>query len=382
VNAGQQLLAASAAYQNQHIMGWGADNPEPVPGVYNWASLDRRVELMRESRGVPVLTLCCAPDWMKGGEPGTTDWSKLEVAPLPEHYSDFAELSKQVALRYPDVSFFQVWNELKGFYDLKMNRWRYEDYTQMYNLVYDAVRSVRPDTRIGGPYVVMDSWSDTGAGGWPARDPSLYNQSWGTADQRPLDVISYWLANKHGAEFITIDAGCATRDGQHNGFDGIPKFVALTHWISKRTSLPLWWAEWYCTPWGRTEWDHAKQNAVMSTVLSQMLKSGTTIPLRWQPQGTADASYNGDIESVWSDTRVLGGGQPFPFYESLRAFRESFGSGTAIYGVNSSSPDVEVLASAARTLVVNKRSTPVRVSINGSMISMTAYQVLITATPN
>ena len=26
-----------------------------------------------------MITLCCAPDWMKGGEPGFTNWSRLEV---------------------------------------------------------------------------------------------------------------------------------------------------------------------------------------------------------------------------------------------------------------------------------------------------------------
>ena len=80
-----------------------------------------------------MITLCCAPDWMKGGEPGFTNWSTLEVArvyighshhsprrteeikddifdllshvftfqvaPLPEHYLDFANLAGKVAER-------------------------------------------------------------------------------------------------------------------------------------------------------------------------------------------------------------------------------------------------------------------------------------------
>ena len=93
--------------QNQHIMGWGGGNPEPSPGEYDWESLDRRVDLMRRTGARMVITLCCAPDWMKGGEPGETDWSNLEVAPLPEHYGDFAELCAKVAERYPDVEAFQ-----------------------------------------------------------------------------------------------------------------------------------------------------------------------------------------------------------------------------------------------------------------------------------
>ena len=65
--------------QNQHIMGFGGGNPEPSPGEYDWTSLDRRVEMMRRTGARIVITLCCAPDWMKGGEPGETDWDNLAV---------------------------------------------------------------------------------------------------------------------------------------------------------------------------------------------------------------------------------------------------------------------------------------------------------------
>ena len=71
---------------------------------------------MRGTGGTKIITLCGAPDWMKGGKAGQTDWNKLEVAPTPNHYADFAQLAKQIALRYPDVQYFQVWNELKGMW--------------------------------------------------------------------------------------------------------------------------------------------------------------------------------------------------------------------------------------------------------------------------
>jgi len=111
VSRAKLLVSQAAIYQNQHIMGFGALNPEPAPGRYDWSTLDRRVQLMRDTGATPSITLCCAPDWMKGGKRGQTDWSKLEQAPLPKHYGDFAELARQVALRYPDVKNFLVWNE-------------------------------------------------------------------------------------------------------------------------------------------------------------------------------------------------------------------------------------------------------------------------------
>ena len=66
----RSILLLTSRYQNQSIMGWGALNPEPTPGVYDWSSLDRRMALIRRASGTPVITLCCAPDWMKGGRPG------------------------------------------------------------------------------------------------------------------------------------------------------------------------------------------------------------------------------------------------------------------------------------------------------------------------
>src|SRR5262249_5447029 len=148
--SGKRLLQSALTYQNVPIMGWGSENPEPSPGSYNWSSLDARVQFMRVTHATKMLTLCCAPTWMFDSSwIGKTDWSRLETAPTLDHYADFAELAQQVALRYKDVVFFQVWNELKGFYGDKLNRWNYEEYTLLYNMVYDAIKAVRPDAKIG-----------------------------------------------------------------------------------------------------------------------------------------------------------------------------------------------------------------------------------------
>ena len=39
--------------QNQHIMGWGAGNPEPAPGKYDFRDLDRRIKFMAASQSHP-----------------------------------------------------------------------------------------------------------------------------------------------------------------------------------------------------------------------------------------------------------------------------------------------------------------------------------------
>ncbi len=371
---GQQLLQASAVYQNQHIMGWGGSNPEPSPGVYDWSSLDARLTLMRQTGGTPVITLCCSPDWMWGGAAGATDWSQLGTPPTHEHYADFAALAAQVARRYPDVKYFQVWNELKGFWNGGLNRWDYEGYTTFYNQVYDALKAVSPDIKVGGPYVVMDSWGNRSG----MSNPSNVSGPYGTLDQRPLDVISYWLANKHGADFITVDGMSRNWDGVQitDEFTATQKFADVATWIHQHTSLPLWWAEWYATPWGSSsEWDHNHQNAVMATTLVRMINSGVSVPLRWQPQGQYNAAYQGDTESIWRDTRQAGGGQPFPFYSTAKAFHDVFGPGTALYRATSSSSAVQVLASASHTLVINTQATALTITVNGSPMTLAGYEV-------
>ncbi|OLT00402.1 hypothetical protein BJF90_35640 [Pseudonocardia sp. CNS-004] len=204
---GMKILEDDGAiWQNHHIMGFGTGNPEPSPGDYDWDTLDKRMELTEATGGKAMLTLCCAPDWMKGGEEDETDWSTLEDNPLPEHYGDFAELAAEAVKRYPQVERVLVWNELKGFYNQAANRWDYEGYTDFYNQVYTAVKAVRPDIQVGGPYVVLTSL-----------DPGTTDASdqvagvWGAADQRALDVVDYWLQHKVGGDFVAVDA--STRPG-------------------------------------------------------------------------------------------------------------------------------------------------------------------------
>lgn len=123
IQRGKDLLRGLVVFHNQHIFGFGAGNIEPKKGIYDWSTLDNRIQLMRDLGATPVITLATAPTWMTdstwtpGKYANETDWSKIEYAPLPEHVQDFADLCAQVAKRYPDVKYFQVWNEMKGLWE-------------------------------------------------------------------------------------------------------------------------------------------------------------------------------------------------------------------------------------------------------------------------
>lgn len=371
VDSAMRVLRDSADLQNQHLMGWGALNPEPAPGQFDWGSLDARIALIGRSGGEPVLTLCCAPDWMKGGEPGTTDWSRLEVAPIPDHYDDFAALAARAAARYPGVRYFQVWNELKGFYDQSANRWDAAAYTDLYNRVYAAVKAVRPDALIGGPYVVMDSWSQGGS------HPSAIAGPWGVLDQRPLDVLEYWLEHARGADFVVVDGKTATRDRGviTDPFTAVGKFAAVNVWLRQRTALPIWWAEWSAVP-GRALRKPDYQAAVQAAGLRSLALSGAAVALSWQPQAIGDRCDG----CLWSDARRPGGGRPTPFASVLAGWRRMFPPGSVVRAEPAGlPPGLIALESGQGALVVNPSREPVRTR---GAAPLAAYEVRAIAIPS
>lgn len=305
---GLQILAGPGAiWQGQHLMGFGTLNPEPSPGVYDWSSLDTRMRLIRDTGGRTVLTACCAPDWMKGGDPGTTDWSRLEVAPDPGHFDDFAALTALTVERYPQIERVLVWNELKGFFNDDQNRWDYEGYTALYNKVYTAVKAVRPDVQVGGPYAPVTSLAP-GA----ANASTEVSGAWGAADQRALDIVGYWLANKVGADFIAVDGPTQSRDGERpTGVEtGASKFADLTTWIRRQTSLPVWWAEFYADVPGGVRVGPAAPASTVATlaVLSAFARSGVSVAMLWGPQGSSGLDYS----SLWTSSVRADGGRPTP----------------------------------------------------------------------
>jgi len=363
---GKELLSQAAIYQNQHIMGFGVLNPEPAPGRYDWSGLDRRMQIMRETGAIPTITLCCAPDWMKGGMPGETDWSRLAEAPLPAHYDDFAELARQVALRYPDVKYFLVWNEMKGFWDTKTNNWDYVHYTELYNKVYDALKSVSRDIKVGGPYLVIEG-TGTDTGPWGSEKPIT---------KRNREVLSYWLTHKHGADFLALDRSVKSSHDQNSysqaqylAFTAI--FEDIARQIRTLTDLPIWWVESYFV--GSADRPDFEAAGIASMLYHQ-LKAGSAVSMCWAPQARPLRTSG---QHLFTDTLGPGGGQPLPAFFIYKSFTDNFKPGTRLYQAKSSSGDVEVLASATKVLVINKRPHSIVIKVNQMRVTMGVYQVQV-----
>ena len=366
----QQLLSEINLPQDQAIMGWGADNPEPSPGVYDFGSLDSRISVIEHSGGLPVITLCCAPDWMKGGTAGQTDWNNLEVAPTPAHYADFAALAATVAKRYPQVHDFIVWNEFKGFYDNADQQWNAADYTALYNRVYAALKAVNPAIEVGGPYLSMDS-ARVGSTSYP----SALSGVWGTLDERDLQAFEYWNKHKAGADFVVVDGSSATKTAPMatDEFTSTQKFVAVTDWLRQQTGgLPVWWSEWYVQPDG-TDWTEPHLDAVLAAGLMAQVRAGVSASFYWNPETTGNSCQG----CLWTST-FLGsgkGGLEMPAMALIQDFARWFMPGTPLVTITDDNPEVYVLAQAKEGLAVNTTGRTVTAHVDGRTLTLTPYQI-------
>lgn len=368
---GKNLLRSGVKYQNQHIIGFGADDINPSPGVYSWGSLDARIQTARDSGNEAVITICCAPGWMKAS--GNT-WANIEEAPTVAHHQDYANLAAQVAARYPDVKYFQVWNEMKGMWSDSLNRWDYERYTDLYNKIWTAVKAVRPDAKIGGPYVSLGGGSIS---------PNQYETNPIAPNEQA--VLDYWATHKLGADFLIVDGWVGyyhegpdwTKSSKFQGWTE-DRLLNGTRWFGgvtkklKQYNLPIWWAEDYFVYSPNDDFEAVG----LASMLYHELKGGASTSLRWMPQATAVNNQN-----LFTDTRVAGGGQPFPNYYVYKDFHTFFGPGTQLLRATSSDPKVLVLASQSKTMLINQNNIQRIVSVNGTTISLGGYKWVVLDTP-
>jgi hypothetical protein len=343
--AGHRLMGQALAIQNVFLYGWGTGDPEPFKGYYDWSSLDARVADIQSSGSQVMLSLCCAPDWMK-------ESSDIEAAPLSQHFGDFARLAAHVTARYRDVTIFQVWNELKGFYG------DYQAYTALYNKVYDAVKAVRPDALLGGPYLGV-------LPGLPEENRAVY---------------AHWLTKKHGGEYVLFDGGPLLATSTDEFSSTI--FADWINWIRKQphggTTLAIGWAEIFTrgspdsSPLAANHY-----NATFANDIIQNILLGTSYALQWGASSPDGVTGDSDIP----ETMMTDSGQPTPIFYTMKDFKNYFGPGTPLYRTTISLPSVTVLASRAKTMLVSHLPSDQTVIVNGLTVHLASYQVLTIDTP-
>lgn len=425
----------SLALQNQHVIGFGStalwtDPTERDPNNWDWNSLDAKIETMRLASGTDgadiVITLGMAPVWMTthqaksspsypayenwtdypGANPGSPNTKYSENPALgddsitedtinasvdPWFEDDFAFMAAAVAERYPDVKTFQVWNEMKGYYLSSENHWDYEQYTSLYNKVYTAVKNVRPDAKLGGPYVVMSSWHDESSASHPSSIPECQG-SWGVFDQRDLDVISYWLEHKAGADYLLVDTATTTNHDSDPGFDQFQtkeKTDALRKCIDTLTEassasdqlLPIGIAEYYPKANGGVTQQQAA--AITANALGDTIQNKFNYVLLWDLMGKScdplDSASLIALSTSVNDADCPNSaqqGQPSALAPVLSGIKERFGNGALLYAPQFDTTKVGVFASNDGIMLVNKLNSSQDAIINScAPINLSAYEV-------
>jgi hypothetical protein len=351
------LSSIPGMLEDTSIMNWGLPDPEPSPGKFDFSAIASRIALITATGGTPVITLCSAPDWMKVG-------TGPDVAPTPGHYQDFARLAAKIAQSFPQVKYFLVWNEFKGFWSKAANSWNIRGYTAMYNDVYTAIKRVRPDALVGGPYAPMPPYSTPQPGNLK-RTP---HGAWGYLSERTLNAIGYWLAHKTGADFVAVDGPDFPKTGPiTDPLTATQKYTVVDRWLRHRTPLPIWWVESPVQP-AASGWSEARAAAIRVAALIRLASSGATVGMQWLGISLPD-------EGLWTATDQAGGGRPTSFARMLPGVLSVLRYPLKV----AASPHVGVLVAGGRggTIAINTTSVSVATVIRGSPVMLGPGQIRV-----
>lgn len=362
------LLQGPVGIQNTHILGWGVGDINPSQGVYDWSTLDRRVALMDEIGAPQMMTIGMAPAWIKGTPNAFgSNGEYLTRRPLSSMHDEFAQLAVETAKRYPQVRTFQIWNEMKGYWDASANNWDIADYTNMYNAVYDALKAHDPTLEVGGLYLVIEGTGSEDLG-YSGRD--TYNP----IGSRNQEVIDYWLENKSGADFIAIDRGLVDIHDPNRRDYTTEDRMELTHWfgsitrdVAEQSGLPVTWSEYYAG--GSSE----ANAALFASTYKHMVEAGTDRALLWNPNEGETSN------TLFSNVRSSNGGRPNDHYDVYSIIDEYFGEGTELFDADVSFAGVEVLVSATHTLLINKTDEYLAIDLFGAGVLLQPYEVTLEA---
>lgn len=422
----QQAIAYASPGQGEHLQGFGTNILWPTEaGPKNWASLDKiygtpghpELGIMKDAK-IRVLVACGCPAWMKAPKPGTTITQNYPVGdsstpggefdytpPHRSRYGQYAALVAEACVRY-DIDIVVVWNEGKGYWSNTLGRWAYENYTELHNLVASAVHAAKPGCKVGGPYFVLRtlSWIEPGHHSLELRG------AWGKADTQALDVLTYFIANQVGADFIAMDVRNSNSDysqddrdapnypmaqWQTNPEKGVnpnywpaspseswAKLEAFMVWLRKRTPLPVWMMEFYANARlnnANPNYPNATPSSVAEMIqqtaegLIASARCGMAGILQWSPQG--DSNGRANPLALYNSAKVNTG-----LVEVCGQFAEQFPPGAQLYDVVvDNSASVKGLASGTALCLVSRASTSTTLTFKGAPVVLPPFGVKFVA---
>jgi hypothetical protein len=361
-SARRVLSSIPGMYEDTAIMDWGLPDPEPTPGSFDFSAIASRIRLITSTGGTPVVTLCAAPDWMKNG-------TSPDAAPTPAHYRDFARLAAKIAQSFPEVRYFVVWNELKGFWSKARNNWNIQGYTSMYNDVYMAIKRVRPDALVGGPYAPIPTYATPKAGSLPTTP----HGAWGYLDPRTLKAIQYWGVSNVGADFVAVDGQGFPETGPiTNPLTASEKYAAVDQWLRRQTLLPIWWMESSIQP-ANSGWSERQAAAIRVATLVQLASTGARVGMQWQPQQGGGSVRD---EALWTATDKPGGGRPTVLAQILPAVLAVLRHPVTV--VAGQRPGVLVASGRGGAIAINTSAASAIAKVNGTSVPLGPGRVQVT----
>lgn len=390
IAAGRAILPVASDYEVQHVMGFGTTTPsvDSTHRDYVASNLDDRVTDVMVDAGVKVIVFALAPAWMREVPAGVTPIDDFTpegwyYAPVhATHLAEWADLCADIATTYSDVDAFFVWNEMKGHFLSGPQRWDYERYTTMYNAVWTAVKAVRPDALIGGPYTNLST-------GGPAS--IVQHPAWGWVDQRILDVIDYWMANKLGADMLVVDGTNSVPNGLDTIGSEFGKFRDFYAWFRAKggeaATLPIWIAEHYAYPPGASlssnSGDIPKYPAFWAIGTMEVIGAGYGPTMLWGPQG-----FDNDTDGIsfplglYTDTQMVGGGQPTALTPIVELFHDTFVTGQPVWRPDTGNTNIVGLGTATKCILANRANSSQSTSGFTPPTTLSAYEVrAVTWTP-
>src|ERR1700683_3977019 len=133
--------------------------------IYNFSYVDQIYDGLRKDGVRPFVELSFLPRKLAAADTRQAFWYRPIVAP-PKDYSRWGELIRQFAKHLVDrygideVSqwYFEVWNEPN--LDFWAGDPREQTYYQLYGAAAEALKSVSPKLRVGGPATAQAAWVD------------------------------------------------------------------------------------------------------------------------------------------------------------------------------------------------------------------------------
>lgn len=200
---------------------------------YNWQYIDKVYDSLLDSEIRPFVELSFMPWDMASGEAEVFWWKANITLPgdFEKWYRLVQEFTKHVTERYGEDEvkkwFFEVWNEPNhpGFFVEEM-----ESYFKLYQYSAQAVKSVNPDYRVGGPASAGNMWI-----------PELIDYC--TENYLPLDFIS---THAYGVEGVFDEFGQKAQRLKEDT-DVLIKEVKMVRKQVKQSAmpdLPVYYTEW------------------------------------------------------------------------------------------------------------------------------------------